>query len=181
MSLKSNSYMIALAISAISPAAMAAGHKHAKPVEGEHPTEPSSSLELSHFRVSLNTAYQGTGGYSISAGGSWNPSYRLNETVKVVSLLGASEYNTELGTYFTAIEYGAFASFAIADKSELEVGAGAQYWLGDGGNVNEPTIGINYVYDRAAREATFKKVIVGYAAVIISKMTTHVFKLAVEI
>lgn len=155
--------------------------KRPKKVSADTGAKAPEALDLWLFRCSLNSAYQATGGYSVSAGASWNPSYRLSDSIKIVGQLGASEYNTELDTYFTSLEYGAFAAFPIANKWEIEVGAGAEYWLGDGGNANSPAINTNVVYDRSGADITVKKIVIGYSGVIISNMFTHILKIGFEI
>jgi hypothetical protein len=143
---------------------------------------PSSDIEWLHFRAIGDLAYQVNGGYSVSPGASWNPKYSLNETQSLVFQLGAHEYNTELSTFFTAVDFGALLSMPLSEQGFWEFGVGGEYWTGatTGGNVFLPAFKFNYLQALDSKGASGRKWIAGYRAVVIPGVLTHILSAGIE-
>ena len=155
----------------------------AKAAANEHKEKPQTDVEdatlnLMPFRVGLNAAIQSTTEYSLGPAVSWNPTYRILPAVDLVGILEVDEFSTDLGTYFSIVQMGALASFPLAQSIGVEAGLSAAYWSGDGGNVVVPSINANGFYKLNTR--FLGKIVVGYNAMIVPKMLTHILHIGVE-
>lgn len=157
--------------------------KHEKdvPAETDQDTANGESVNLLAFRGSLNAAYQTTGGYSITPGASWNPVFHVSNNFGLVGHLGLVEYNTEIDTHFTAIEYGLLAAIKLGESISGELGGGAQYWTGDGGNVNSLTLSANIIFNSSPSNSGHLRPFIGYSGVMVPKMFTHVFRVGIAL
>jgi hypothetical protein len=139
-----------------------------------------SPYNLENFRGSLVFAEQTNGANSFSIGASWNPTYELPSGFGLEGQLGLGLFSTALGGDFTVVDYEVLATYAATPQFSVELGGGAQYWSGAGGNVNSPAISLNGVYQLSSK-GPIKALFVGYTDVLVQSLPTSVFRVGFEL
>lgn len=136
-----------------------------------------ASPEWLGLRGTLLAAMQETGGQAFSPMVSWNPRFPLATHTALFGDAGVTEFVNSQGAMFSAFNYGAGVSRELSSKIALEGEIGAQYWAGDGGNVNAPMVGADVAYSPDVAPTVFA----GFSVVFVPKLTTWMARIGVGI
>lgn len=135
------------------------------------------SPEWFGLRGTLLAAMQEDGGPAFSPMLSWNPRFPVATHMSLFGDAGVTEFVTSQGAMFSAFNYGAGVSRELTSKVALEAELGAQYWAGEGGNVNAPMAGAGVACLLDAAPTVFA----GFSVVFVPKLTTWMARAGVGI
>lgn len=92
----------------------------------------STGKWYNHFQLGGVAALPTTGGNSVSGQAGWNPTWRLGEKFTFAFSATGSLFKYDATTRFVVVEVGALIGWVLGPII-LEVGPGAQMWVGQGG------------------------------------------------
>jgi len=129
-----------------------------------------------HVQLNVVGAFRESGAKLFSPEVSWNPTFEFEDNFRIRAHLGAMAFKNETGSYFGVIEPAVFASFG-AGVLRVEPGAGAQFWLGQGGLF--PLLQMNFVMSFEGMQDTprfFESVFIAPAIVFSNVIPTYMVK-----
>lgn len=94
---------------------------------------PPPTWRYLDFRLASLGALQRSGGTSIAAAITWNPSYRLNSVFSLEAGLGGYTLRKEGSGILVALEYGLLLNIDTGRDWRFHLGSGLHTWIGYGG------------------------------------------------
>ena len=135
-------------------------------------------VDLASFRGALIGSFQSSGGYSVAPIAAWTPRYGLTPQVSLAGDLGLTAINSSRGSFFTVVEAGALATYAVSDTFAAEGELGFQHWTGDGGNVTAPMASL-YALHPFGGKGVVQAIFGGGSIIAVPKVTTYALRFGV--